>query len=146
MDLPWDSFWERTDRGLNGHGILSRIAVTFRMVPSGNKRTWDRTDMGSLLGSNGPFVSTYFWGLTQRSGSLTRLASDLSRARQKVPSYCTKVRMYGTISRRPTTLAPTNDKSAWLNEEKNHIGKKMISQLSACEVIRVVSLDTNNQA
>ena len=38
-DLPWDSFWERTDRGLNGHGILSRIAVTFRMVPSGNKRT-----------------------------------------------------------------------------------------------------------
>ena len=33
-----------------------------------------------------------------------------------------------------------------LNEEKNHIGKKIISQLSACEVIRVVSLDTNNQA
>ena len=59
-DLPWDSFWERTDRGLNGHGILSRIAVTFRMVPSGNERTWDRTDVGSLLGSNGPFVSTYF--------------------------------------------------------------------------------------
>jgi hypothetical protein len=54
--------------------------------------------------------------------------------------------MYGTISRRLTTLAPTNEESAWLNEEKNHIGKKMISQLSACEVIRVVSLDTNNQA
>jgi hypothetical protein len=33
-----------------------------------------------------------------------------------------------------------------LNEEKNHIGKKKISQLSACEVTRVVSLDTNNQA
>jgi hypothetical protein len=30
--------------------------------------------------------------------------------------------------------------------EKNHIGKKMISQLSACEVVHVVSLDTNNQA
>jgi hypothetical protein len=33
-----------------------------------------------------------------------------------------------------------------LNEEKNHIGKKIISQLSACDVERVVSLDTNNQA
>jgi hypothetical protein len=33
-----------------------------------------------------------------------------------------------------------------LNEEKNHLGKKIISQLSACEVTRVVSLDTNNQA
>ncbi len=28
-------------------------------------------------------VSTHLWGLTWRSGSLTRLASDLSRARQK---------------------------------------------------------------
>jgi hypothetical protein len=34
-----------------------------------------------------------------------------------------------------------------LNEEKkNHIGKTIFSQLSACEVTRVVSLDTNNQA
>ncbi len=33
-----------------------------------------------------------------------------------------------------------------LNEEKNYIDKKMISQLSACEVTRVVSFDTNNQA
>ena len=31
-----------------------------------------------------------------------------------------------------------------LNEEKNHIGKKIISHLSACDVSRVVSLDTNN--
>jgi hypothetical protein len=30
--------------------------------------------------------------------------------------------------------------------KKNHIGKKIISQLSACDVTRVVSLDTNNQA
>jgi hypothetical protein len=29
-----------------------------------------------------------------------------------------------------------------LNEEKTHIGKKIVSQLSACEVTRVVSLDT----
>jgi hypothetical protein len=29
---------------------------------------------------------------------------------------------------------------------KNYIGKKIVSQLSACDVTRVVSLDTNNQA
>jgi hypothetical protein len=33
-----------------------------------------------------------------------------------------------------------------LNEEKNLIGKKLISQLSACDVTHVVSLDTTNQA
>jgi hypothetical protein len=33
-----------------------------------------------------------------------------------------------------------------LNEEKNLIGKKIISQLSASDVTCVVSLDTNNQA
>jgi hypothetical protein len=33
-----------------------------------------------------------------------------------------------------------------INEEKHHLGKKIISQLSACDVTRVVSLDTNNQA
>jgi hypothetical protein len=33
-----------------------------------------------------------------------------------------------------------------LNEEKTFIGKIIISQLSACDVTRVVSLDTNNQA
>jgi hypothetical protein len=41
--------------GLSGHGIPSGIAVTFRMIPPGNKRTWDRTDMGSLLGSYLPY-------------------------------------------------------------------------------------------
>ncbi len=30
--------------------------------------------------------------------------------------------------------------------KKNHIGKKIISQLSACDVTRVVGLNTNNQA
>jgi hypothetical protein len=29
--------------------------------------------------------------------------------------------------------------------KKNHLGKKIISQLSACDVTGVVSLDTNNQ-
>ena len=31
-----------------------------------------------------------------------------------------------------------------LNEEKNHIGKKIVSHLSASDVTRVVSLVTNN--
>ncbi len=31
-----------------------------------------------------------------------------------------------------------------LNEEKKHVGKKIISHLSACDVTQVVSLDTNN--
>ncbi len=54
--------WDRMDMGLDGHGIPSRIAVTFRMIPPGNKQTWDpfwdqrdlpwdssweQTDMGS---------------------------------------------------------------------------------------------------
>ncbi len=42
------------------------------------------------------------------------------------------------------SLAPTNEESAWLNEEKNHIGKKIDSRISACDVTRVVSLVTNN--
>jgi hypothetical protein len=37
--------------GTNGHGIPSGIDVTFHGIPPGNERTWDRTDMGSLLGS-----------------------------------------------------------------------------------------------
>ncbi len=36
-----------------------------------------------------------------------------------------------------------NEESAWLNEEKNHIGKKIVSRMSACDVTRV-SLVTNN--
>jgi hypothetical protein len=43
------------------------------------------------------------------------------------------------------SLAPTNEETMLLNEEKNHVVKKMISQLSACDVTRVVKLDTNNQ-
>ncbi len=31
-----------------------------------------------------------------------------------------------------------------LNEEKNHIGKKIVSRMSACDVTPVVSLVTNN--
>ncbi len=38
------------------------------------------------------------------------------------------------LSRQLTSLSPTNEESAWLNEEKNHIGKKIVSQLSACEL------------
>ena len=39
------------DLGSDGHGIPSGIDVTFRGIPPGNERTWDQTDMGSLLGS-----------------------------------------------------------------------------------------------
>ncbi len=48
------------------------------------------------------------------------------------------------LSRRLTSLTLTNDESAWLNEEKNHIGKKIVSHMRACDVTRVVSLVTNN--
>ncbi len=49
------------------------------------------------------------------------------------------------LSRQLMSLAPVNEESAWLNEKKTYIGNK-ISQLSACDVTRVVSLDTYNQA
>ncbi len=52
----------------------------------------------------------------------------------------TKSTFVGYIYKRHTTLAPTNEESAWLNEEKNHIGKKIISSMSASDVSRVVSL------
>ena len=42
------------------------------------------------------------------------------------------------------SLAPTNEESAWLNEEKNHVGKKIVSRMSACDVTHVVSLVANN--
>ncbi len=70
--------------------------------------------------------------LTQWSGSLTRLASDLGQVCQKY--VCT------VHYRQLTPLAPTNEKSSWLNEEKNLIGKKIASRMSACDVTRVVSL------
>jgi hypothetical protein len=36
---------------------------------------------------------------------------------------CTKSMFVQYLSRRLTSLAPTNEESAWLNEENNHIGK-----------------------
>ncbi len=50
------------------------------------------------------------------------------------------VKVVRYIYERLTTLAPTNEESAWLNEEKNLIGKKMISCMSASDVSCVVSL------
>jgi hypothetical protein len=43
------------------------------------------------------------------------------------------------------TLAPTHEESDGLNEKDLH-RNKIISQLSACDMTHVVSLDTNNQA
>ncbi len=75
--------------------------------------------------------------LTQWSGALTRLVSDLGQAHQKY--ICIRY-----LSRRLTSLAPTNEESAWLNEKKNHIVKKIVSCMSACDVTCVVILVTNN--
>jgi hypothetical protein len=44
-----------------------------------------------------------------------------------------------------TSLAPANEESAWVNEEKT-LTEKIVSQLSANDVTRAVSLDANNQA
>ncbi len=75
--------------------------------------------------------------LTQQwSGSLTRLASDLGQARQKY--VCTIPFQAAYVT------PPMNEESAWLNKEKNHIGKKIVSHLSVCDVTHVVSLVTNN--
>jgi len=76
----------------------------------------------------------------------TRLASDLGRTRQKyhrtVQKYVCTVQYLDGLRHLP----PRMKNQHGLNEEKNHIGKKIISQLSACEVLHVISLDTNNQA
>ncbi len=76
--------------------------------------------------------------LTQWSGSLTHLASDLGQARQKY--VCTIPFSAAYVTR------PHEQRISMAQWGKNHIGKKIISQLSACDVTRVVSLDTNNQA
>ncbi len=54
--------------------------------------------------------------------------------------------MHGTYLGGLQHLPPRMKNQHGLNEEKNLIGKKIISQMSACAVIRVVCLDTNNQA
>jgi hypothetical protein len=63
----------------------------------------------------------------------------------KVPSYGTQVPLYGTQLGGLRHLPPGMKNQHGLNEEKNHLGKKIISQLSACDVARAVSVDTNNQ-
>ncbi len=64
----------------------------------------------------------------------------------KVPLYGTKGHLYGTYLGGLRHSPPWLKNQHGLNEEKNLIGKKIISQLSASDVTRVVSLDTNNQA
>jgi hypothetical protein len=76
--------------------------------------------------------------LTQQSGFLTHLASDLGWARQKV-------RLYGTFLSGLCHLPLQMKNQNGLNEKKAFIGNKILSQFSACVVTRVVSLDTNNQ-
>ena len=77
---------------------------------------------------------------------VTRLASDLGRTRQKyhrtVQKYVCTVQYLDGLRHSP----PQMKNQHGLNEEKNLIGKKIISQLSAWDVTHVNSLDTNNQA
>ncbi len=54
--------------------------------------------------------------------------------------------MYGTYLGDLRHSPPRMKNQHGLNEEKKHLGKEIISQLSACDVTRVVSLDTINQA
>ncbi len=48
------------------------------------------------------------------------------------------------IYKRLTTLAPMNEESLWLKEEKNLIGQKKISRMSASDVSRGLVWFTNN--
>jgi hypothetical protein len=48
--------------------------------------------------------------------------------------------------KRLTSLAPTNEESAWLNYEGKNLDRKTkVSQFSVSDVTSAVSLDTNNQ-
>ncbi len=55
-----------------------------------------------------------------------------------------KVRLYDTFLGGLRHSPPRMKNQHGLNKEKNHLGKKIISHLSACEVACVVSLDTND--
>ncbi len=55
-----------------------------------------------------------------------------------------KVHLYNTFLGSLRHLPPQMKNQHGLNEEKNYIGKKIVSHLSACDVARVVSLDTKN--
>ncbi len=58
---------------------------------------------------------------------------------------CQKVQLYGTFVSGLRHSPPQMKNQHGINKEKNLNKEKMISQLSACDVTCVVSLDTNNQ-
>ncbi len=76
--------------------------------------------------------ATYTKELTQQSGSLTCLVSDLGQVHQKV-------HLYGTFA-----SGLRHSPSQMKNQHGLNEGKPF-SQSSACGVTCVVSLDTNNQ-
>ncbi len=55
-----------------------------------------------------------------------------------------KVRLYDTFLGGLRYSPPRMKNQCGLNEEKNHIGKKIVSRMSASDVTRVVSLVTTN--
>ncbi len=75
--------------------------------------------------------------LTQWSGLITRVASDLSQTHQK---HHFKVRCIIDLQHLP----PQMKNQHGLNEEKNHIRKKNDLSFKSSEVTHVASLDTNN--
>ncbi len=98
---------------------------------------------GDDAGDLPPHILMRIWfntsDLTQWSGLVTRIASDLGRAPPKY--HCTLQSIINLWH-----LPPWMKNQHGLNEENTFIGKKIISQLSACDMTHVVSLDTNNQA
>jgi hypothetical protein len=84
-------------------------------------------------------VSLPHQNLTQQSGPITHLASDLGWSRQKY--NCTVQCIIGLCH-----SPPQMKNQHGLNEGKILIRENMIPQLSASDVTCVVSLNTNNQA
>ncbi len=76
--------------------------------------------------------------LTQQSGHITHLESNLCQAHQK---YNFTVHVLCNLRHSPPQMKNQHD----LNEEKTIIGEKINSQLSASDMTHVVSLDTNNK-
>ena len=75
-------------------------------------------------------------GLTSAGCHLTRLASDLGQARQK---YVCTVHLSAAYD-----TCPHQWRISVAQWGKNHIGKKIVSSMSVCDVTCLVSLVTNN--
>jgi hypothetical protein len=80
------------------------------------------------------------------TSELISAGCHLTRLHLTLVGRAKKVHLYVIFVSGLSHLHPQMKNQHGLNEEKNFIGKIIISQLSAWDVTRVVSLDTNNQA